>query len=69
MWKTMTSSIRLRNSGRNCRLSSSWTVSFIFSYVTASSRAAVKPIPTPFEMSRVPRLEVMMMIVFLKSTV
>ena len=30
-WKTMMSSIRLRNSGRNARFSSSITRSFIFS--------------------------------------
>ena len=64
----MTSSIRFRNSGRKERLSSSVTFSFIFVYVTASSRAAMNPIPTPLAMSRVPRFEVMMMIVFLKST-
>ena len=66
--KTMTSSIRLMNSGRKDFLSSSVTRSFIFSYVTSSLPAAANPMPGPFWMSRVPRLEVMMMMVFLKST-
>ena len=35
-WKTMTSSIRFRNSGRKCDLSASLTFAFICSWVTAS---------------------------------
>ena len=64
----MTSSIRFRNSGRKLFFSSSVTRSRIRSYVTSSLAEAAKPIPGPFCMSRVPRFEVMMMMVFLKST-
>ena len=66
-WKTMTSSMRLRNSGRKWRLSSSCTFSFIFSYVTCSS-ALTNP-TLALRRSAVPRFDVMMITVFLKSTV
>ncbi len=62
----MTSSMRFRNSGRKCRLSSSITFSFIFSYVIASS--ALRKPTTALRRSAVPRFDVMMMTVFLKST-
>ncbi len=59
--------MRFRNSGRKLRFSSSCTFSFIFSYVTASSAL---PNPTAvLRRSAVPRFDVMMITVFLKSTV
>ena len=59
--------MRLRNSGRKFRLSSSVTFVFIRSYVSASSAL---PKPTlAFRRSAVPRFDVMMITVFLKSTV
>ena len=64
----MTSSTRLRNSGRKCCLSSSPTLVFIRSYEPRDSLAAPNPTETPLEMSLVPRLVVMMITVFLKST-
>ena len=66
-WKTIVSSMRLMNSGRNARFSSSSTRSFIFSWVL-SSPSGRKPGETRLPMKLVPRLEVMIRIVFLKST-
>ncbi len=68
-WKTMMSSTRFRNSGRKCCFSSSCTRDFIRSYEPVESPFRAKPTVTPLEMSRVPRLVVMMMTVFLKSTI
>ena len=65
---TITSSTRLRNSGRKCWRSSSLTLPFIRSYPVVVSVADWKPVMTPLEMSRVPRFVVMMITVFLKST-
>src|ERR1035441_551956 len=67
-WNTMMSSTRFRNSGRKCCLSSSCTLLFIRSYEPRDWPAVPKPTETPLEMSLVPRLVVMMMTVFLKST-
>ena len=65
-WKTIVSSMRFRNSGRKCALSASLTFSFMRSWVTTS-----EPLPKPIaalRRSAVPRFEVMIRIVFLKST-
>ena len=65
--KTMTSSIRLMNSGENSRRSSLRTISS-----TSRSRdrsfPSPKPISAPVTRNFVPMFEVMMMSVFLKST-
>ncbi|CFN83644.1 Uncharacterised protein [Bordetella pertussis] len=58
-WKTTTSSIRFRNSGRNVCLSSSHTTSLMTSY----------GLPAMLCMCCDPRLDVMTMTVLRKSTV
>ena len=68
-WRnTIVSSTRFRNSGLKCCFSSCSTVVFIRSYEPRDSPAVPKPTKTPLVMSRVPRLVVMMITVFLKST-
>ena len=65
----MTSSMRLRNSGLNARLSSSCTVLLIDWNCAALPSACLNPrcFP-PLTICRPPRFEVMMITVFLKST-
>src|SRR5213594_2686041 len=65
-WNTTTSSMRLRNSGLKVRLSSP-RMSSLWRRLTSSEVSRWKPSEAPL-MSLVPRLEVMMMTVFLKST-
>ena len=60
--KKMISSRRLRNSGRKARLSSAVTAAFASSEIVPSG-------PMPSSRYELPRFEVRMMIVFLKSTV
>ena len=67
-WNTMVSSMRFKNSGRKCCLSSCCTFAFICSYAFVESLAEANPRLTPLDTSRLPRLVVMMMTVFLKST-
>ena len=62
-WKTMTSSIRFRNSGRNWIRSASVTAAFIASYASSPSP------PLAAAMAVLPTLLVMITTAFLKSTV
>ena len=66
--KMMISSRRLRNSGLKVRLTSPLTSSSILSSTTSSTRDW-KPSPSRFIRCLAPMFDVMMMIVFLKSTV
>ena len=58
----MMSSIRLRNSGRNAARKADWTSALADSEISPSGLI-------PSRMASEPRFEVMMMTVFLKSTV
>src|SRR5665213_1280037 len=65
-WKTIVSSIRFKDSGRKCAFRAWLTFSFMRSCVIESD-----PLPKPIAALRrsdVPRFEVMIKIVFLKST-
>ena len=64
----MISSIRLTNSGLKVRLTSPITISFVACTVCRGSFEA-KPIRPFFSMKRAPMFEVMIRMVFLKSTV
>ena len=66
-WNTMMSSIRFTNSGRNARFISSITRSFILSY-DCSSDSWRKPGVVRLPMMLVPRFDVMIRMLFLKST-
>ena len=68
LWKTMISSIRLSSSGRKTFFSSPITRPFISSYESPDSSPTVKPKPVFFEIWAAPRFEVMITIVFRKST-
>ena len=67
-WKRITSSSRFRNSGLKVFFTSFLTSSSTFS-LTRSSRSLWKPSPCFFRRCRAPMFEVMMRMVFLKSTV
>ncbi len=66
-WKTTISSIRFRNSGLNERFSSEMTLSFILPY-WLPALSVRNPRDVSLSIIRAPRFEVMMMTVFLKST-
>ena len=70
LWKTITSSMRLRNSGRKTFFSSPMIRSFMsFSEAPVSSSETAKPKETLRAMSLAPMFEVMITIVLRKSTV
>ena len=68
LWKTMISSIRFSSSGRNTFFSSPMTRLFISSYDRPFSSPTEKPKPWFFEICAAPMFEVMITIVFRKST-
>ncbi len=70
LWKTMTSSIRLRNSGRKTFLSSPMIRFFMSSYVIpVSSSETAKPSGVLRAISEAPMFEVMITMAWRKSTV
>ena len=68
LWKTITSSMRFRSSGRKTFFSSPMTRSFMSSYERPESSPIEKPSDWFFEIEAAPMFEVMITIVLRKST-